>query len=59
MKLTTIGQQIKYIKGGNEGAITYFMDGFLAVTATKSNWYKTQRGAEKFMEKNEYKREAK
>lgn len=44
-------------KGGNEGSITYFAHEekpFLAVTATESKWYKTQRGAENFMAKREY-----
>jgi len=48
---------INYKKGGNKGSISYFQNQdkpFLAVMATKSNWYKTLRGAEKFMEKNGY-----
>lgn len=52
-------KQTNYIKGGNEGSITYFPQQekpFLAVTAVKSNWYKTQSGAEKFMAKAGYKR---
>jgi Mlc titration factor MtfA (ptsG expression regulator) len=52
-----IVEDIKYKKGGNEGSISYFQNEekpFLAVTATKSNWYKTLKGAEKFMEKNGY-----
>jgi hypothetical protein len=57
MKLTKMAEQIKYKKGGNEGTITYLPQHdkpFLAVTAIKSNWYKTQAGAEKFMIKNGY-----
>lgn len=49
--------QTKYTKGGNEGSVTYYPQQekpFLAVTAVASNWYKTQRGAQKFMEKRGY-----
>lgn len=46
-----------YIKGTNEGKISYFPHQdkpFLAVTATESKWYKTLLSAEKFMELRGY-----
>jgi hypothetical protein len=44
-----------YIKGGNKGCIMESNEGlFTAVTATKSKDFKTLKGAEKFMAKNEY-----
>jgi hypothetical protein len=50
--------EIKYTKGGNEGSIsiqnTTVGKQYLAVTAVKSGWYKTLKGAEKFMEKCGY-----
>jgi hypothetical protein len=46
-----------YKKGGNKGCIMESMEGiFTAVTATKSKDFKTLKGAEKFMAKNEYKK---
>lgn len=44
-----------YIKGGNKGCIMESNEGiFTAVTAVKSKDFKTLKGAEKFMVKNEY-----
>jgi hypothetical protein len=54
---------VKYVKGGNEGAI--FDNGkggnltYIAVTAAKSKDFKTIKGAERFIETMGYKKGAK
>jgi hypothetical protein len=50
-------EDIKYGKGGNKGSVSFHpnqSEPYLAVTAVKSGWYKTLRGAKNFMTKNGY-----
>ncbi len=48
---------LDYEKGGNRGQIMKNSGRFLAVTAVKSRWFKTLRGAEEFMKEEGYKLE--
>ena len=45
---------IKFKKGGNTGKIMKNNEKYLAVTAVKSKWYKTLKGAKNFMNKKGY-----
>lgn len=53
--------RIEYKKGGNAGAIADNSKGenkeYVAVTADTSKWFKTLKGAERFMESQGYRRQ--
>lgn len=44
-----------YVKGGNVGKVMLNNGEYVATTETKSGWFKTLAGAERFMERNGYK----